>query len=146
MDSRITVTVTLDDRKVTLEGPEQFVREEVARLTAKPQTRTSQLQLAADAQLPRTEREFVADKSPKTHQETVAVLGFWLSQKGQPTFTAEDIRRAYVRAGVRAPRAIDQALRDAKNKCDYLEPSGTPGSYRLTIHGENTVRFDLPRH
>jgi hypothetical protein len=77
--------------------------------------------------------------------ETVAVLGFALTQAGIQEFTAEDIRRAYLRAGIRPPKVVAQALRDAKNRMDYIEFGGRRGLYSLSAHGDRTVRFDLPR-
>jgi hypothetical protein len=50
-----------------------------------------------------------------------------------------------VRANVRPPKVISQALRDAKNSFDYLEPASKRGHFKLSHHGDRTVRFDLPR-
>ncbi len=91
------------------------------------------------------ERELIAEKQPKGHHEIVAVLAFGLTEAGTREFTGEDIRRAYIRAGVRPPKVVAQSLRDAKNKYDYLELAGRRGKYRLTNHGDRVVRFDLPR-
>ena len=76
--------------------------------------------------------------------ETVAVLGFCLTENGHAEFTEADIKRAYVRAGVRPPKVISQALRDARNKFDLIDAGTKRGTYRLSAHGDRTVRFDLP--
>jgi hypothetical protein len=155
MGDRIAVTVTVDDKKVTLEGPEDFVRGEVRRLTdnlarAASSASGSQLSRTVEAggaeTLPLTEREFVAQKRPSGHPETVAVLAFFLRNAGQDEFSAHDVKRAYIRAGVRPPKVVAQALRDAKNNNDYLEPGSEKGTFRLTPHGERLVQFDLPRN
>ena len=91
-----------------------------------------------------SERELVQAKRPENHSETVAVLAFSLAQAGQEEFTADDIKRGYIRAGVRPPKVIEQAIRDARNAHDYIEAGSTRGSYRLSNHGERVVRFDLP--
>lgn len=82
---------------------------------------------------------------PSDHSEKIAVLAFRLKESGKSEFDADDMRRAYIRAGIKPPKVIRQALVDAKRFKDYVEPTSTRGSYRLTDHGENLVRFDLPR-
>ena len=154
MTKRVEVTVTIGDRKITFEGPEDFVRSEVQRLTAKgnatgmPQgmgTATPSQEVAALDSSVAIERDFVAQKRPHGHNETVAVLGYVLTKNGQPEFTAEDIRRAYIRAGIRPPKVVSQALRDAKNINDYVQRGSKAGTYKLTTFGERTILFDLPR-
>lgn len=146
MTEKIQVSVTLDDKQVTLEGPEDFVRAEVQRLTnlivslsAVPGSRN-----AAETTKPTSEREFVSLKKPVGHAQTVAVLAYILAQGGQEEFTPEDIRRAYARAAIRPPKVIAQSLRDAKNVHDYLEKGSGRGTFRLSAHGARTVEFDLP--
>jgi len=68
-----------------------------------------------------------------------------VTESGMNEFSEQDIRRAYLRAEVRPPKFVSQALRDAKNKFDYLESGSKRGMYRLSNHGDRTVRFDLPR-
>jgi hypothetical protein len=156
MAEKIEVTITIGDKQVTFVGPESFVREEVRRLTnivaaGAPNTAGSIPTHSPSASplipegLPASEREFVTSKQPSGHPETVAVLAYFLTKSGQTEFTPEDVRRAYARAGVRPPKVIAQALRDAKNVNDYLEPGSKKGNFRLSPHGERTVAFDLPR-
>lgn len=155
MPERIEVTLRIGDKQITLAGPEAFVREEVQRLTnmvAKPaqsadaeSSKTTGARPLGPEGLAASEREFVAEKNPSGHAEVVAVLAYFLTKNGQQEFTPEDIRRAYARAGVRPPKVIAQALRDAKNLNDYLEPGGERGTFKLSPHGERTVGFDLPR-
>jgi hypothetical protein len=147
----IEVTVTVGEKEVTLKGPEDFVRSEVQRITNSLAVSTSAAlpvsspSASAMEGLPSTEREFVAIKKPTGHSETVAVLAFFLTKSGHDEFTPADIRRAYARAGIRPPKVIAQALRDAKNLNDYLEAGTERGSFRLSAHGERTVEFDLPK-
>lgn len=136
---KLTVTLTLDDRRITLEGPADFVREEVERLAG---SRSVSPQTAIQ---PDTERAFYEGKKPTNQSEAVAVFAFWLTNHGQPEFNEADIRRLYIRAGVRPPKVVAQALRDAKNKFDYIETGSKRGLFRLTDYGDRTVRFDLPR-
>ena len=146
MSNNITVTVTLDDRKITLEGPEEFVTAEVRRLTsASPAATGHQLKAQESSNLALSERELVNAKSPKNQPEIVAVLAFCLTEKGQTEFNEADIKKAYVRAGVRPPKVIAQAIRDARNNFDYIEAGSKRGYYTLSSHGDRTVRFDLPR-
>jgi hypothetical protein len=142
----ITVTLTVDNRKITLEGPEDFVSAEVRRFASPPPTLPSPIQEQNDrgSDTVRSERDLVAQKRPRNQTETVAVLGFFLTQNGQAEFTEADIRRAYIRAGVRPPKVVAQALRDARNKFDLIEPGTKRGTFRLSPHGDRTIRFDLP--
>jgi hypothetical protein len=147
MQDKIEVAVTLGEKKLTIEGPESFVRAEVQRITNLIVARDSGATAVAGnaGTVGSSEREFVGEKKPAGHAETVAVLAYHLSQGGQKEFTPEDIRRAYARAHIRPPKVIDQSLRDAKNLHDYLEKGSARGTFRLSAHGARTVEFDLPR-
>ena len=92
-----------------------------------------------------TERQLVEEKMPKGHSETVAVLAFALAESGLAEFTEEAMRKAYIRAKVRPPKVVGQAIRDAKNNFDYIEKGKKTGTYKLSNHGDRTVRFDMPR-
>jgi hypothetical protein len=88
MSKRVEVTISVDDKRITLEGPEDFVRAEVERLVnlvpsvpmhsheipagsgANPQALSAAL----------TERDLVSQKQPDGHLETVAVLAYFLSK------------------------------------------------------------------
>ena len=152
MPNKIEVTITIGDRKLTLEGPEDFVRSEVERfanseLAGGLEGRDATAEEGAVILGPRSpsERQLIAEKKPQNHVETVAVLAYCLTKNGQEEFTPEDIRRAYLRAHVRPPKVIAQALRDAKNTSDYIQPGRRRGTFRLSPHGERTVMFDMPR-
>ena len=143
MQKNISVTVTVGDRRITLEGPEDFVRGEVRRfagLDAQPAAKAS----ATSPAVALSERDLIAQKRPRNQTEIVAVLGFCLAESGLAEFREEDIKKAYIRAGVRPPKVIAQALRDARNKFDFIEAGTKKGTYRLSTHGDRTVRFDLP--
>lgn len=140
------------DRKITFEGPKEFVEEQIARfVTESAASKLQGKQARQDGQaggaelLSSSERELIATKSPRGHHEIIAVLAFCLAEAGIAEFGEEDVKRAYIRAGVRPPKVLGQALRDAKNKFDYIEVGSKRGTYRLSAHGERTVRFDLPR-
>jgi hypothetical protein len=91
------------------------------------------------------EKQLVAEKRPRGHHEIVTVLAFSLTESGIKEFSEEDVRRAYIRAGIRPPKHVAQALRDAKSKFDYIEAGTKRGLYRLSNNGDRAVRFDLPR-
>ncbi|HSZ60832.1 MAG TPA: hypothetical protein VK828_03490 [Terriglobales bacterium] len=147
-DESHRATVIIGDTKVIFEGPRDFVEAQVSKY-AQPLANT-QANLGTNASggpdaRPVSEKQLIEQKQPKGHPEIVAVLAFSLAQSGKKEFTEEDIKRAYLRADVRPPKVVGQAIRDAKNVADYVEPTGARGVYRLTTHGERTVRFDLPR-
>lgn len=144
-------TLVVGDTTVTFEGPAEFVEAQVARYTeskvVRPVSpyRDGSREGGERANSGFTERELVAAKQPHGHHEIVAVLAFALAAAGVEEFSEEDMRKAYIRAGIRPPKAVGQALRDAKNNFDYISPGGKRGTYRLSNHGDSTVRFDLPR-
>ena len=143
-------TVEFGVNKVTFEGTREFVEAQVSKFAALVSSKQVAGELAdgggaSSSPTQLSERELVKAKQPKGHPETVAVLAFALAQSGVEEFTESDVRRAYLRAGVRPPKVVAQALRDAKNRFDYLDSSKRKGTYRLSPHGDRTVRFDLPR-
>jgi hypothetical protein len=154
MSDTCKATITYGDVKIILEGPKEFIEEQIAkyapRTEASPTSKqVSKFLLTAGDSAPSptnftSERELIAAKHPRGHHEIVAVLAFSLTGSGQEEFGEEEIKRAYIRAGVRPPKVVAQALRDAKNAHDFLESAGR-GRYRLSAHGDRTVRFDLPR-
>jgi hypothetical protein len=147
MSKRIKVTISIGDRQISLAGPEDFVRAEVERLTHSPASPaiSNENSSRPSQGAPASERALLDEKLPKGHSERVAVLAFALRERGAGEFTEADLRRAYVRARERPPKVVSQAIRDAKNKFDYIEPGRSKGTYRLSAHGERTVVFDLPR-
>jgi hypothetical protein len=138
---RVTVTIAFDDKKITMEGPEDFVRGELDRLTGA----TAKTKGFSDGESIETEKALIQAKQPKRHHDIIAVLAFHFLQQGKVEFTSEEIRKAYIRAGVKPPKVIDQALRDANRHHDLVEPGTTRGTFKLSHHGERVVRFELPR-
>ncbi|MGB6876600.1 MAG: hypothetical protein WBD87_11245 [Candidatus Acidiferrales bacterium] len=147
----VKAEISIGDKKITFEGPREFVEAMVAKYTeTSSQEQVKQHPDTYSNELPISykdcnEQDLIAMKHPKGHPEIVAVLAFALAQAGAATFTEDDIRRAYIRANVRPPKIVGQALRDAKNRFEYVEVAGKRGHYRLTGHGDRVVRFDLPR-
>lgn len=153
MSAEIEVTIGIDGKRITLKGPADFVQNEIRHLfrvlASKVQEEAPRsletAPLPAGAEKTASEKDLIEQKRPKAQTETVAVMAFALALSGRSEFSEEDMRRAYIRAGVRPPQFVGQALRDARNKCDYITKGSKRGLYRLSAHGERTVRFDLPR-
>jgi hypothetical protein len=137
-------TISLGDSTITFEGSAEFVEGQVKKFAASRITDARGNMSLGDEQGSR-ERQLVAEKRPHGHHEIVTVLAFALAESGIEQFSQEDIRRAYIRAEVRPPKFVSQALRDARNKFDYIAAGSKRGTYRLTNHGDRVVRFDLPR-
>jgi hypothetical protein len=142
--------IQFGDKKMKFEGPKEFVQEMVARYSgiSNPQAKIENSEYLSEKSISPVggiERTLITTKRPRGHNEIVAVLAFALTESGTREFSEDDIRRAYIRAGVRPPKVVAQALRDAKNKYEFLELAGARGRYRLTNHGDSVVRFDLPR-
>ena len=74
-------TVEIGDKKVTVEGPREFVEQQLARLTDLASSKHAVV-LLADRGLTETaddvlsERQLIEAKRPKGHLEMVAVLAF----------------------------------------------------------------------
>jgi hypothetical protein len=147
----ITVSVVLtDDGRLVFDGLQELVRlctggRFMERDQPSGRSTDADAKGAAVTGGVRSERELIAEKRPRNQTETVAVLAFCLAENGQAEFTEADMKRAYIRAGVRPPKVIGQAVRDAKNGFDFIESGSKRGSYKLSAHGDRTVRFDLPR-
>lgn len=140
-------TIQIADKSITFEGPREFVEAQVSfyvGLSSNSQAAIATVPVS-HAVAPRSLRQLYESKKPRGHAEIVAVLAFGLTDAGSEEFTEADVRRAYIQAGVRPPKVVAQALRDAKNKQDYIEAGKKRGTYRLSPHGDRTVRFDLPR-
>ena len=148
----VKATLKIGNQTVTFEGPRDFVDQQVAKYTLgnlskghedKPDKDYS---TKDDSTRPIRERDLYLEKKPLNHPEAVAVLAFCLKEGGVEEFTDEDIRKAYLRAGARPPKVVSQAIRDSKNNFDFIESGSGKGTYRLSHHGERTVRFDLPHN
>ncbi len=144
-DVRAKATIGLAEGTITFEGSESFVNAQVARFARQTSDPPDQDGSQKPEQILMSERELVSQKKPSGHPETVAVLAFALAQQGVTEFNEEQIRRAYIRSNIRPPKVVSQALRDAKNRFDFVEPASKKGHYKLSHHGDRTVRFDLPR-
>jgi hypothetical protein len=149
-EKKCSAEIRFKEMLIRVEGPKAFVKEMVAMYSVPSnwQGKVDADEYSEHAAISHGvsgERDLIAAKRPHGHHEIVAVLAFALTEAGTREFTEDDIRRAYIRAGVRPPKVVAQALRDAKNKYEYVEVAGERGRYRLTNHGDRVVRFDLPR-
>lgn len=147
--NRAVMTFRYPGGTVTVEGEKEFVRDQANRFSRLMAELQVQPDISGTAQVRSNsfcpERQLVQEKSPQGHGQTIAVLAFCLADAGTTEFTAEDMRRAYIRANVRPPKVMAQGLRDCKNKFDFLEPGTVKGTFRLSAHGDRLVRFDLPQ-
>lgn len=146
MTKQFQVAVTLDGHRLIIDFPDGLAAafEGISKSTRIRKAESIAAHSNAEAGAKVSEREFIAQKKPRSHGETVAVLAFCLRESGILEFTADDMRRAYIRAGVSRPKVVAQALRDAKNKYDLIESGSKRSTFRLSPHGERTVLFDLP--
>lgn len=93
-------------------------------------------------------RSFAAEKNPKTVNERVAVVGYYLGHlapeaERRDYIVADDIRTYFIQAGFELPTAAPQmTLVNAKN-AGYLNVSER-GQYKLNAVGHNLVAHKLP--
>jgi hypothetical protein len=146
MTKQFQVAVTLDGHRLIIDFPDALAAafEAISQSTGIRKAAPVAARPSADGPAKVSEKEFIAQKEPRGHGEIVAVLAFCLRESGTSEFTADDMRRAYIRAGVRPPKVVAQALRDAKNKYDLIESGSKRSTFRLSPHGERIVLFDLP--
>jgi len=142
--NNVKATIEYEDKRITFEGPSEFVESQVKLFTTKESKKIS-THVSTNVPTDNSPARLVKEKLPKGHHEIVAVLAFSLAEQGLDEFSEEDMRRAYLHAHIRPPKVIGQALRDAKNKYDLILLGKKRGTYRLSPHGDRTVRFDLPK-
>ena len=139
-------TVEWDGRRITVEGPPSFVSAELDRFRGfrgvGPDVNGSD---SVTDHRPETEASLIARKRPQDHYERIAVLAARLKESGKVQFDSDDMRKAYLRAGIKPPKVMQQALIDTKNKKGYIEPTESRGCYELTDFGSDFVQFELPR-
>lgn len=148
MQESCKATIAYGDSTITFEGPPAFVQAQVEKFAnMRPIGSTGNNVDAANEPVSAgsKEKQLINEKRPRGHHEIVTVLAFVLREAGMAEFSEDDVRRAYIRADVRPPKSVSQALRDAKSKFDYIATGSKRGTYKLTNHGDRTVRFDLPR-
>ncbi len=92
-------------------------------------------------------RSLADEKQPKTVNDRVAVLAYYLKNLAPPEerrdfVTTEDISRYFPGAGFELPTAPRMALTNAKN-AGYLHSIGN-GRFRLNPVGHNLVTHKLP--
>jgi hypothetical protein len=94
-------------------------------------------------------RSFAAIKAPKTLNEKVAVMAFFLSQLAGPDerrdyITSEDIKPYFIQADFELPTGpANMTLTNAKN-AGYLNALER-GQYKLNSVGHNLVAHKLPK-
>jgi hypothetical protein len=95
-------------------------------------------------------RTFAGMKLPKTLNEKVAVMAFFLSQTAPPSerrdyITSEDIKPYFIQAGFELPTGpANMTLTNAKN-AGYLNALER-GQYKLNSVGHNLVAHKLPKN
>jgi len=89
-------------------------------------------------------REFFAQKKPSNHYEKTAVFAYYLSQFNKKTeIRYGEILCCYEEVDEKKPSIIDIIKNSIRYK-GWLEPGYDKFTTRLTISGENFVKFDLP--
>lgn len=90
-------------------------------------------------------REFYAEKKPQNHYEKVAVFVYYLTKfnKEQEVKFGE-ILSCYEEVNEKKPSIVDIVKNSVRYK-GWLEYGADKLSARLTISGENYVKFDMPK-
>ncbi len=89
-------------------------------------------------------RDFYAEKKPTNHYEKVAVFAYYLNKFNKlPEVKFGEILSCYEEVNEKKPSILDIVKNSLRYK-GWLEPGSEKYSARLTISGENFVKFDLP--
>ena len=89
-------------------------------------------------------REFYAEKKPMNHYEKVAVFAYYLAKMNkQKEVKFGEILSCYEEVNEKKPSILDIIKNSLRYK-GWLEQGSEKYSTRLSISGENFVKFDLP--
>ena len=93
-------------------------------------------------------RTFGQEKNPRSANERVAVVGYYLSELAPATerkaeISAAEITKYFEQAGFPLPGAARMTLVNAKN-AGYLDAGAERGAYKLNPVGHNLVAHGLP--
>lgn len=89
-------------------------------------------------------RDFYVEKKPTNHYEKVAVFAYYLNKFSKlPEVKFGQILSCYEEVNEKKPSILDIVKNSLRYK-GWLEQGSEKYSARLTISGENFVKFDLP--
>ncbi len=113
-----------------------------------PANAPSPMTVTGTATQPTDIRTLKEVKSPRSVNEMVAVMGFYLGEVARPgerkgEFGQEDLKRYFKHAGFPLPSSPSMALVHAKN-AGYIDQGSSRGLYRLNPVGYNLVAHSLP--
>lgn len=90
-------------------------------------------------------REFYREKNPSNHYEKSTLFVYYLTKYNkQPEVKFGEILSCYEEINEKKPSVIDIVKNSIRYK-GWLEPGSEKYTTRLTISGENYVKFDLPK-
>lgn len=89
-------------------------------------------------------REFYAEKKPANHYEKAAVFSYYLTKfNKQVEVKFGELLSCYEEVNEKKPSIVDIVKNSVRYK-GWLEQASEKYATRLTISGENFVKFDLP--
>lgn len=90
-------------------------------------------------------REFYAEKKPQNHYEKTAVFAYYITKfNKQHEVKFGEILSCYEEVNEKKPSVTDIVKNSVRYK-GWLEQGSDKFSTRLTISGENYVKFDMPK-
>lgn len=89
-------------------------------------------------------RDFYASFNPGKPADSALVLSGWFyTQRGNNSFTLEELRTLFDDVGVPMPDRIDMTLRNSARNGKKLFQNAGHGNYRPTVHGENYFKAEM---
>lgn len=116
-----------------------------ARKTSSTKKGFSVLDLGLDESKRQDLRSFFTEKSPKSQEDIVLVLGYWLQNNAKLSgFGTDEIYTAIQIVSAKTPSALGQVLINIKNAGKSTKDK-TSKLYNLNHIGEDYVKFELPK-
>jgi len=143
------VRLKIGDAEIEIEGDEKFVNEKLAYFEEKILPMLAEgMATRPGAAIARGEAipslsDYIGTRNLPSHMAKVTAMALYLiREKGMEEISAAEVEPCYSELGIRKPASIDQTLRNAKNKKQWLREGSKPGYFRLSVPGENMVLYD----
>jgi hypothetical protein len=151
-DDRVRMRVKRGTWEFEVEGPRNYVEEQIARAKAEMEATPEVAALGEPSSSAAVDRgrsirlkDFVASKAPRSHIESAATIAVWAKDNaGVPAVGGTELDRLYKEAELKRPADALHILQRAASERSWFELAGE-GKYRLTPAGEDFVEYDLPK-
>jgi hypothetical protein len=89
-------------------------------------------------------REFLNQVGPKRNADTITAIAAYLKNSGQESFTRDQVKDYFRKAGEPSPSNYNRDFADALSTGWIAEDHTNVGSYYITASGEDALRSGFP--